>query len=103
MSQAVFNFLTKRQRHLSASLSQFDPEARDHSACQALRVALGRVAGEFEDTVGDRFTHAVGILRAVQQGEYRVKGIAQKLGTHIVENGADRHDATRAWRKCEPA
>ena len=62
MSQAVFNFLTKRKWHLSASLSQFDPKARDHSACQPLRVALGRVAGEFEDTVGDRFTHALGIL-----------------------------------------
>ena len=58
----------KRRRHLSASLSQFDPKARDHSARQPLRVALGRVAGEFEDPVGDRFSHTVGILRAVQHG-----------------------------------
>ncbi|MGO8921782.1 MAG: hypothetical protein ACLQF4_02465 [Xanthobacteraceae bacterium] len=96
MGLAVFNFLSKKKRHLSASLSQFDPEARDHSACQPLRIALGRIPGKFEDTVGDRFTNAVGILRAVEHGEHRVKGVAHKFGTDIVENGPDRHDATPA-------
>ena len=64
MGQAVFNFLSKRKRHLSASLSQFDPKTGDHSVCQPLRIAHSRIAGEFEDTVGDHFTNAVGILRA---------------------------------------
>jgi hypothetical protein len=80
MGLAVFNFLSKKKRHLSASLSQFDPEARDHSACQPLRIALGRIPGEFEDTVGDRFTNAVRILRAMEHGEHRVKGVAYKFG-----------------------
>ena len=91
MGQAVFNFLSKRKRHLSASLSQFDPKTGDHSVCQPLRIAHSRIAGEFEDTVGDHFTNAVGILRAVQHSEYRIIGVAYKFGADIVENGAERH------------
>jgi hypothetical protein len=42
-------------------------------------------------------------LRAVQHGEYRIIGVAYKFGADVVENGADRHDATRAWDNCDPA
>jgi len=102
VSLAVFNFLAKRQRHLPAYPSQFDAKARDHGACQPLRVALNRGPAEFKDAVGDHFAYVVGIVRAVQQGEHGVKGVAQKFGTDIVENGAYRHGATRAWNDCDP-
>ncbi|MBO0718158.1 MAG: hypothetical protein J2P55_12580, partial [Rhizobiales bacterium] len=49
MRLTIFNFLGKRKRHPSVSLSQFDPETRDHRARQPLRIALCRGAGEFED------------------------------------------------------
>jgi hypothetical protein len=39
----------------------------------------------------------------MQHGEYRLKGVAQEFGTDIVENGAGRHGATRAWAHCDPA
>jgi hypothetical protein len=83
-------------RHSCALLSQFDPEACDHRARQPLRVAFRHGPAKFEDAIGDHFTDMVGILRAVQHGEHRVKGVAQKFGTDIVENGADCHGATRA-------
>ena len=96
MSLAVFNFLGKRKRHPPASLSQFDTEAHDHSACQSPRVAFIRDPAEFEDAIGDHLTDLVRILRAAEHGEHRVKGVAQEFGTDIVENGADCHGATRA-------
>lgn len=65
MGQAVFNFPGKRTRHLSASLSQFDPKTRDHGMRQPLRIAIGGVQGEIEDTVGDHFENAIGIVRAM--------------------------------------
>jgi hypothetical protein len=97
MGLAVFNFLGKRKRHFFASLSQFDSETRDHRACQSLRVAFPRGPAEFEDAVSDHLADLVRILGAVQHGEHRIKGVAQEFGTDIVENGADRHGATRAW------
>ena len=41
-----------------------------------------------EDTIGNHFADMVGVLRAVQHGEYRVKRVAQQFGTAVVENGA---------------
>jgi hypothetical protein len=87
MSLAVFNFLGKRKRHPPASLSQFDTETCDHSACQSLRVAFIRGPAEFEDAVSDHLADLVWILRAVEHGEHRVKRVAQEFGTDIVENG----------------
>jgi hypothetical protein len=80
MRLARFDFHAKRRRHTSASLSQFDAEAGDDSASQPLRVALARGPAELEDMIGNRFAEMVGILRAVQQGENRVKRVAQEFG-----------------------
>jgi hypothetical protein len=41
MCLAVLNFLGKRKRHLSVSLSQFYVQTREHRARQPLRIALG--------------------------------------------------------------
>ena len=75
--------------------------------CEGRQLSQARSAvvlrANSKDTVGDHFTNAVGILRAVQHGENRIIGVAYKFGADIVENGADRHDATRAWNNCDPA
>jgi hypothetical protein len=97
MRAALFNFLAKRERHRSVFLSEFDPQTCEHGASQPLRISFRGGATEFDYTVGEHFAHAVGIVRAVQQPEHRVKSVAQEFGTRIVKNAADNgHSATRA-------
>jgi hypothetical protein len=102
MGAAFFDFLDKGKRHPTASLSQFDAEARDDSVPQPLRIALVRGSAEFQDTIGDHFADMVGVLRAVQHDENCVKRVAQKFGAEIIENDADSHGATRAVHHFDP-
>jgi hypothetical protein len=79
MRAALFNFFAKRERHRSAFLSKFDPQARKHGTRQPLRIAFRGGSAKFDHPVGENFAHAVGIVRAMQHPEDRVESVAQEF------------------------